>query len=108
MHITNRWGAKKILKEGLNPEISGYVTKWKYVNDILDPNDFSTILYKQKLWNDPNILNRFNSGSYLLKINPSTTPHFRLFTNISNGMPQWLYKGDVINKSYIDLIRVIY
>ncbi len=109
VHVTNNLGKQNILKpgSGLDPDISGYVTKWKYVKDITNPTDFSKVLFRQDLWNSPDILNRFNEGAWILKINAPFRPeYFSPFTNIINGVPQWRYL-DFINNSYISPIRFL-
>jgi len=106
VHITTEWGAKAILEKGLDPRISGYVTKWKYVKNIDDPKLFNTKIYKQSLWTDTS--SKFNEGAYILSINPIENPkYFSPFTNIVNGFPQWLFRGRPIDPSRIRLIRII-
>ncbi|MBD8387902.1 hypothetical protein [Dysgonomonas sp. BGC7] len=50
VHVTTPYGASRILKDGLNPQISGFVTKWKHVKDVIESAVFNTKLYSQKLW----------------------------------------------------------
>ncbi len=45
VHVTTHGGAANILSKGLNPEISGFVTKWKYVKNVTNPSEFNTMLY---------------------------------------------------------------
>jgi len=106
VHITTEWGAGKILEGGLNPEISGYVTKWKYVKNIDDPKVFNTKIYKQSLWGEAS--SKFDEGAYILSINPIEKPiYYSPFTNRVNGFPQWLFQGRTIDASRIRLIRII-
>jgi len=106
VHITTDKGAEAILKGGLNPEISGYVTKWKYVKDVTDPKVFNTKIYSQSI--SKTTASKFNKGAYILKINPKTNPkYFSPFTNRINGVPQWLFQGKTIDPSRIELIKII-
>jgi hypothetical protein len=58
-----------------------------------DPTIFNTKLYRQDLWNDPEIINKFNNGASIFKINTTIKPSFYSpFTNKVNGVPQWLFK----------------
>jgi hypothetical protein len=106
VHVTTDKGAEAILKGGLNPEISGYVTKWKYVKDITDPKVFNTKLYSQSIWKTTT--SKFNKGAYILRITPPLNPkYFSPFTNRINGVPQWLFQGKTIDPSRIELIKII-
>jgi hypothetical protein len=100
VHITTPKGATAILDKGLDPKISGYVTKWKYVKDITDPKVFNTKLYSQKLW--PQTIDKFDDGFKALYINAKPT-FFSPRTNWVNGVPQYRFYSSV----HKDLIKEI-
>ena len=100
VHITTKAGASSILKEGLNPKYSGYVTKWKYVKGIADAKQFNTALYRKDSWNRPDIVNKFNKGAKVLEID-GIPKYFGPRTNWTNGVPQWVFKQTVTPSSII-------
>ena len=106
--MTTKGGSESIIKRGLDTNISGFVTQWKYVKDVEDPTTFNTMLYKQSLWSDPAIASKFNEGAYILKIESETLPqYFSPFTNRINGVPQWIFEGGKIPPSQIDLLKKV-
>ncbi|MFW9874324.1 MAG: RHS repeat-associated core domain-containing protein, partial [Candidatus Thorarchaeota archaeon] len=106
VHVTTKQGAQDILKSGLDPNYSGYVTKWKYVKDVNNPKEFNTKIYSQSLWKKKT--GKFDEGAYILEINPIENPkYFGPFTNRVNGFPQWLFQGKIIDPNRIGLIKII-
>lgn len=103
VHITTPNCAPNILSKGLDPEISGYVTKWKYIKDVTDPGEFNTMMYRQDLWNEPEIVGRFDNGASILKIDRMPS-FYSPRTNWVNGVPQWRF-NDFVNPEYITLIK---
>ena len=101
VHVTTPKGARNIKSYGLDPDISGYVTKWKYIKDVTDPSDFNTMLYKQDLW--PQMDGKFNNGFNILKIDATPT-FYSPRTNWVNGVPQWRFY-DLVSKSNITIIK---
>ncbi|MFB5652017.1 hypothetical protein ACE5IS_15325 [Leptospira wolffii] len=65
IHVTTPSGASKIMSSGLDPRISGYVTKWKYIKDVLDPSEFNTKLYRKDLWHEK--AGKFDSGGSVFR-----------------------------------------
>jgi hypothetical protein len=106
VHVTTKEGAQAILKSGLDPTYSGYVTKWKYVKDVNNPKLFNTKIYSQSLWKSK--AGKFDKGAYILRINPIENPeYYSPFTNRINGFPQWLFQGKIIEPNRIGLIKII-
>jgi hypothetical protein len=106
VHVTTKGGKDAILTEGLFTEKSGFVTKWQYVKDVEDASLFSTKLYKQSLW--PERTTKFDEGAYILKIESDVAPkYYSPFTNRINGVPQWVFEGEKIPPSQIELIKKV-
>jgi RHS repeat-associated protein len=106
VHVTTKEGAQAILRGGLDPTYSGYVTKWKYVKDVNNPKLFNTKIYSQSLWKSK--VGKFDKGAYILEINPIENPkYYSPFTNKVNGFPQWLFQGKIIEPNRIGLIKII-
>lgn len=101
VHITTPGGASNILSKGLNPEISGFVTKWKYVKNVTNPSDFNTMLYSQKSWFQN--AGKFDKGFNILQINAKPT-FYSPRTNWVNGIPQYKFDS-YIDKSLINLVK---
>jgi hypothetical protein len=101
VHVTTPGGATNILSKGLNPEISGFVTKWKYVKNVTNASDFNTMLYSQKLW--PQMAGKFDNGFNILQINAKPT-FFSPRTNWVNGIPQYKF-NTLVPPSNITLIK---
>lgn len=101
VHVTTPGGAKNILAKGLNPEISGYVTKWKYVKNVKNPSDFNTMLYSQKLW--PASAGKFDNGFNILQIN-AKPKFFSPRTNWVDGVPQYRF-FEIVSPEKINLIK---
>ena len=101
VHITTPAGARNILSKGLDPEISGFVTKWKYVKNVTSGSDFNTILYSQKLW--PQTIGKFDNGFNILHINAKPT-FFSPRTNWVNGIPQYKFNS-LVDPSLINLVK---
>lgn len=101
VHVTTQAGKKSILKYGLDIEISGYVTQYKYIKGISPAKKFETVLYSKAKWS----LNagKFSDGAYILEINSAASPRLlKTVTNFTDGIPQWKYlqnipKEDIIN-----------
>jgi RHS repeat-associated protein len=101
VHITTPEGAKNILSKGLDPEISGFVTKWKYVKNITNGSDFNTMLYSQKLWSQT--AKKFDKGFNILHINAKPS-FFSPRTNWINGIPQYKFHS-IVDPSLINKIK---
>jgi hypothetical protein len=94
VHVTDAAGAKSITTSGLNPEFSGYVTKWKYIENVDDARIFETKLYRQELW--PSKIGKYDDGAIILKIDGPFNPLYKgPRTNWTNGVPQWEYQQTV-------------
>jgi len=104
VHITTPESAEWIALEGFKPELSGYVTKWKYVKNVGDPSTFNTRLYRQDLW--PLRAGKFDQGASVLQIEGSQT-FFSPRTNWVNGVPQWRF-DNFVPPAGINLIKRIY
>jgi hypothetical protein len=102
VHVTPTKYADNILENGLDPNISGYVTKWKYVQDVTDPSDFNTMLYRQDLW--PSTSGKFDDGAAILKINQPGATYLGPRTNWKNGVPQWGY-NEFVDPANIQRVR---
>jgi RHS repeat-associated protein len=100
VHVTTPKGAERILANGLNPEISGFVTKWKYIKDVTNSSDFNTILYSQKLW--PHMAGKFDQGVRILQIN-AKAKLFSPRTNWVNGVPQYKVSTKVLPENIISI-----
>jgi hypothetical protein len=94
-------GASNILSKGLNPEISGFVTKYKYVKNVTNPSNFNTMSYSQKLW--PETAGKFDYGFNILHTNAKPT-YFSPRTNWVDGIPQCKF-NTVVPPSNITLIK---
>ncbi|EPG66220.1 RHS repeat-associated core domain protein [Leptospira wolffii serovar Khorat str. Khorat-H2] len=92
IHVTTPSGASKIMSSGLDPRISGYVTKWKYIKDVLDPSEFNTKLYRKDLWHEK--AGKFDSGAVFLEID-ANPKFYSPRTNWTNGVPQYLFEDIV-------------
>jgi len=101
VHVTTPEGEKNILSKGLNPNISGFVTKWKYVKNVANPSDFDTMLYSQKLWS--RTVGKFDNGFTILQINAKPM-FFSPRTNWVNGVPQYRF-NTLIPSSQITKVR---
>ncbi|KDN54695.1 RHS repeat domain-containing protein [Flavobacterium seoulense] len=101
VHVTTPAGAQNILSKGLNPEISGFVTKWEYVKNVSNPSEFNTKLYSQKLW--PDTKGKFDKGYNILHINAKPI-FFSPRTNWVNGVPQYKF-NTIVPPSQITLIK---
>jgi RHS repeat-associated protein len=69
-----------------------WLTKFKYVKNIINPRDLETILYRRNLWSE--VIGKFSKGATLrwIKINSATPAGV---TNQTNGVPQWFITYDV-------------
>jgi hypothetical protein len=92
VHVTTPRGASNILSNGLDPKISGFVTKWKYVKNVTNPSEFNTMLYKQSAW--PETLGKFDNGFSILKID-ATPSFYSPRTNWINGIPQYKFNSSI-------------
>jgi RHS repeat-associated protein len=103
VHITTKGYVGKIASEGLNPSLSGYVTKWKYVKDVTDPSTFNTMLYRQNLW--PQTIGKFDQGAAILRID-GIPQYLGPRTNWVNGIPQWRF-SNYVDPEFIQFMGVI-
>jgi len=101
VHVTTPGGAANILSKGLDPEISGFVTKWKYVKNVSNGSDFNTMLYSQKLWSQT--AGKFDNGFNILHINAKPS-FFSPRTNWVNGVPQYKFNS-IVDPSLINKIK---
>lgn len=101
VHVTTPRGAENILKYGLDPDISGFVTKWKYIKDVTDPKVFNTKLYRQDLWMQTQ--GKFDNGFNILRIDAKPT-FYSPRTNWVNGLPQYKF-NNLVAPSKISLIK---
>jgi RHS repeat-associated protein len=92
VHVTTPGGARSILSEGLDPNISGFVTKWKYIKDITNASDFNTLLYSRKIWSQT--AGKFDNGFNILQIN-AKPKFFSPRTNWFNGVPQYKFDSPI-------------
>ncbi len=69
-----------------------WLTKFKYVKNIAQPEDLETILYRKDLWSL--VVGKFKDGATLrwVKINSATPAGV---TNKTNGIPQWFVTDDI-------------
>ncbi|EPG66198.1 RHS repeat domain-containing protein [Leptospira wolffii] len=100
IHITTPKDALKILKLGLDPNRSGYVTKWKYIKDVQSPSEFNTKLYRKDLW--PGKAGKFDDGATFLQID-SKPKFFSPRTNWIDGVPQYINE-DLVPATKIKLV----
>jgi hypothetical protein len=103
VHVTTNSAASNILEKGLDPQISGFVTKWKYVKNVVDPREFNGILYKQSLWGTT--AGRFDNGATILQIE-GKAKFLSPRTNWVNGVPQYKFY-DLIHPKNIKIIKVL-
>ena len=103
VHVTTYDGARKIFASGgLDPKISGYVTRWKSIKNITDAADFNTKLYSQSRWSEN--ATKFNEGAIILKIkgNPKfVSPR----TNWVDGVPQYRFDEKIPNGLIIPIFK---
>jgi RHS repeat-associated protein len=104
VHVAPREAVKSITWNGMDPKMSSYLTKGKYVKHIENKRAFGTKLYRQDLW--PSKQNKFNNGAYIFEINSNSIEYYGPFTNSVNGVPQWILTSPVPAKQ-VQLIKTV-
>jgi hypothetical protein len=81
-----------------------WLTKFKDVNEVLEPTAFETILYRQNLW--PEKLGIFKDGVTIRMVNNVDDAVAAGITNMKNGVPQWRITRDIPPEDLILIKRL--
>ena len=81
-----------------------WITQFQYVNNITDPRQFETVLYRQNLWTQT--AGKFGYGATMRLVDIQSAAPAGI-TNMVNGIPQWFVPSNIPPES-LEIIRRLY